>query len=68
MQAVAVGGDYLPNISDVTGSSRDNIQPSNQNLLSGTYSACCNLGKDLTDICMGGGLCYRQDSPDGNFF
>src|SRR4051812_35092762 len=43
------------------------IQPCSRNLPSGSHSACCNLGKNPTDICMAGGLCYRQDGTDGNF-
>ncbi len=57
---------YLPNglLAD------SNIRPCIPNLVNrppGSNSACCNLGKNPPDICMGGGLCYRQDSPDGNF-
>jgi hypothetical protein len=43
------------------------FQPCTSNLPSGSNSACCNTGKNPPDICLGGGLCQRMDSPEGNF-
>jgi hypothetical protein len=43
------------------------FQPCTSNLASGSNSACCNLGKNPPDICLGGGLCQRMDSAEGNF-
>jgi hypothetical protein len=43
------------------------FQPCTGNLPSGSNSACCNMGKSPPDICLGGGLCQRMDSRDGNF-
>jgi hypothetical protein len=43
------------------------FQPCTSNLPSGSNSACCNMGKNPPDICLGGGLCQRMDSPEGNF-
>jgi hypothetical protein len=45
----------------------DDIQPCYNNLAPGAQSACCNLGKSPPDLCLAGGLCYRQDGTDGNF-
>jgi hypothetical protein len=43
------------------------FQPCTSSLASGSNSACCNLGKNPPDICLGGGLCQRMDSTEGNF-
>lgn len=43
------------------------FQICSSSLPSGAHSACCNLGKSPPDICLGGGLCQRQDTVDGNF-
>jgi hypothetical protein len=43
------------------------FRPCTSNLASGSNSACCNLGKNPPDICLGGGLCQRMDSTEGNF-
>jgi hypothetical protein len=43
------------------------FQPCTSNLPSGSNSACCNMGKNPPDICLGGGLCQRMDSTEGNF-
>jgi len=43
------------------------IQPCFSDAGSGHYSPCCNLGKTPPDLCLAGGLCYRQDGTDGNF-
>lgn len=45
----------------------NDFQPCNGNLASGSNSPCCNLGKNPPDICLGGGLCQRMDSVEGNF-
>lgn len=42
------------------------IQPCHADLPTGSNSACCNLGKSPSDLCLSGGLCYRQDGYDGN--
>ncbi|KAH8803414.1 hypothetical protein F5884DRAFT_756696 [Xylogone sp. PMI_703] len=43
------------------------IKPCTNHLPSGSHSACCNLGKSPPDICLGGGLCQRMDSTEGDF-
>lgn len=43
-----------------------NIQACHNDLATGQHSACCTLGKSPPDLCLAGGLCYRQDSSDGN--
>ena len=45
----------------------NDFQPCTSDLPSGSNSACCNMGKNPPDICLGGGLCQRMDSPEGNF-
>jgi len=49
------------------GAATSDVQPCSGNLASGSHSACCNLGKNPPDICLGGGLCQRMDATDGNF-
>lgn len=38
------------------------IQPCTADLPAGSHAACCNLAKNPPDLCVGGGLCYSQDS------
>jgi hypothetical protein len=45
----------------------NDFQPCTTDLPSGSNSVCCNLGKNPPDICLGGGLCQRMDSTEGNF-
>jgi hypothetical protein len=53
--------------STATSPPRDQRLPALHDLPSGSNSACCNLGKNPPDICLGGGLCQRMDSTEGNF-
>src|SRR5579871_5037806 len=45
----------------------NNFQPCNNNLPTGSQSACCNLGKNPPDTCLGDGLCQRQDAKASDF-
>lgn len=45
----------------------NDFQPCNTNLHTGSQSACCNLGKNPPDICLGNGLCQRQDATSSDF-
>ena len=55
---------YRPNGLAAT----SDLKPCNPDLVSaGKHSPCCNTGKSPPDLCLAGGLCYRQDGYDGNF-
>ena len=44
----------------------DRVGSCNPNAPDGVHVACCDLGKSPPDMCIEGGLCYRQDGENVN--
>ena len=42
------------------------FQAPNADRPAGSQSACCNLGENPADICLGGGLCEDEETNNGN--